>query len=75
MLGRVALVRTGVSEDRLLHQGDNNRWTKKTLATTSNRVRRLLVAASVFLFTDSCHPDEGGARFLRNVGSYKSHMV
>jgi hypothetical protein len=24
-------------------------------------------------FTDSCHPDEGGARFLRNVGSYKSH--
>jgi hypothetical protein len=23
--------------------------------------------------TDFCHPDEGGARFLRNVGSYKSH--
>jgi hypothetical protein len=23
-------------------------------------------------FTDSCHPDEGGARFLRHVGSYKS---
>jgi hypothetical protein len=21
------------------------------------------------------HPDEGGARLLRNVGSYKSHMV
>jgi hypothetical protein len=31
----------------------------------------------VFLdvFTDSCHPDEGGAEFLRNVGSYKSHMA
>jgi hypothetical protein len=25
--------------------------------------------------TDSCHPDEGGARFLRNVGSYKSHTA
>jgi hypothetical protein len=25
--------------------------------------------------TDSCHPDEGGAKFLRNVGSYKSHTA
>jgi hypothetical protein len=23
--------------------------------------------------TDSCYPDDGGAKFLRNVGSYKSH--
>jgi hypothetical protein len=23
----------------------------------------------------SCHPDERGARFLRNVGSYKSHTA
>jgi hypothetical protein len=23
-------------------------------------------------FTDSCHPDDGGAKFLRNVGPYKS---
>jgi hypothetical protein len=22
----------------------------------------------------SCHPDDGGAKFLRNVGFYKSHM-
>jgi hypothetical protein len=22
-----------------------------------------------------CHLDEGGAKFLRNVGSYKSHMA
>jgi hypothetical protein len=22
-----------------------------------------------------CHPDEGGAKFLRNVGSYKSHTA
>jgi hypothetical protein len=25
------------------------------------------------LFTDFCYPNEGGARFLLNVGSYKSH--
>jgi hypothetical protein len=24
---------------------------------------------------DFCHPDEGGARILRNVGSYKSHTA
>jgi hypothetical protein len=24
---------------------------------------------------DSCDPDEGGSRFLRNVGSYKSHTA
>jgi hypothetical protein len=26
-------------------------------------------------FADSCHPDEGGARILRNVGSYRSHTA
>jgi hypothetical protein len=25
--------------------------------------------------TDSCHPDEGGAKFHRNVGSYKSNTA
>jgi hypothetical protein len=25
--------------------------------------------------TDSCHPDEGGAKFLRNVGYHKSHTA
>jgi hypothetical protein len=34
-------------------------------------VRRLLVAACVV----PCPLDEGGARFLRNVGSYKSHTA
>jgi hypothetical protein len=34
-------------------------------------MRWLLVTASV-VFTDSCHPDEGGAKFLRNVGSYRA---
>jgi hypothetical protein len=38
-----------------------------TLAVTSNRrtLRR----------NDSCHHDEGGAKFLQNVGSYKSHTA
>jgi hypothetical protein len=26
-------------------------------------------------FIDFCHPDEGGSKFLRNVGSYKSHAA
>jgi hypothetical protein len=26
-------------------------------------------------FTDSGHPNDGGAKFLRNVGSYRSHTV
>jgi hypothetical protein len=28
-----------------------------------------------FSFLIPCHPDEGGAKFLRNVGSYKSHTA
>jgi hypothetical protein len=35
----------------------------------------LLVAASVVPSSHSCHPDEGGAMFPRNVGSYKSHTA
>jgi hypothetical protein len=45
---------------RLLHQGDKI----GELGTTQAATR-----------TDFCHPDEGGARFLRNVGSYKSHTA
>jgi hypothetical protein len=66
MLHRVALVRTDVSEElstsfiRVTRIGE--------LAVTSNR--RTLCS-----ITDSCHPDEGGAKFLRNVGSYESHVA
>jgi hypothetical protein len=70
MLRRVALVRTDVSEElsafiiRVTRIGELG-----TLAVTSNRrtLRRH--------FTDSCHSDDGGAKFLRNVGSYKSHTA
>jgi hypothetical protein len=26
-------------------------------------------------FADSCHPDDGGPKFIRNVGSDKSHTT
>jgi hypothetical protein len=43
---------------------------------TLRSVRRLLVAACVVPSSPILvHPDEGGARFLRNVGSYKSHTA
>jgi hypothetical protein len=70
MLRRVALVRTDVSEEpdasfirvtRISELGT-------TQAETSNR--RTLRRNGI-----SCHPDEGGAMFLRNVGSYKSHTA
>jgi hypothetical protein len=39
-------------------------------------VRRLLVTASVVRSSQILvTPDEGGAKFLRNVGSYKSRTV
>jgi hypothetical protein len=86
MLRHVALVRTDVSEElsasfiRVTRIGELG----ATLAVTSNRhtLRRnnkwYFFAACVgclLQFTDSCHPDEGGAKFLRNVGSYKSHTA
>jgi hypothetical protein len=69
LLRRVALVRTDFSEE----PGDSFiRVTKigelgTTQAATSNRrtLRR-----NWYFFADFCHPDEGGARFLLNVGSY-----
>jgi hypothetical protein len=70
LLRRVALVRTDVSEGlsasfiRVTRIGELG----TTLGVTSNRrtLRRN---------TDSCHPDEGGAKSLRNVGSYKNHTA
>jgi hypothetical protein len=65
MLRRVALVRTDVSEElsasiiRVIRIGELG----ATLAVNGNR--RIL----------SCHPDDGGAKFLRNVGSYKSRTA
>jgi hypothetical protein len=68
MLRRVALVRTDVSEE---------------LSAYINKVIRIGELGTTLVvsygkrsqFTDSCHPDKGGAKFLRNVGFYKSHTA
>jgi hypothetical protein len=73
MLRRVALVRTDVSEEpsasfiRVTRIGELG----TTLAATTNRSTLQRNAK----LTDSCHPDEGGDRFLRNVGSFNSHTA
>jgi hypothetical protein len=69
MSRRVTLVSADVSEElsasflRVTRSGELG-----TRQAVLRSVRRLLV-------TDSCHPDEGSAKFLRNVGSYKSHTA
>jgi hypothetical protein len=68
MLHRVALVRTDVSEESsasfimVTRTGELG----TTLAVTSH-----VIPSSPILI----HSDEGVARFLLNVGSYKSHMA
>jgi hypothetical protein len=65
VLRRVVLIRIDFSEElsasiiRVTRIGDVG----TTLAVISNR------------HTDFCHPDDGGAKFLRNVGSYKGHAA
>jgi hypothetical protein len=68
MLRRVALVRTDVSEEPRASFIRMTRISElgTTLAVTSNRLT---------LRTDSCQPDDGGAKFLRNVSSYQSYTA
>jgi hypothetical protein len=75
LLRRVALVRTDVSEEPCASfiKVEKIGELRTTQAATSNR--RMLRRNTWYFFTDFCHPDEGGARFLRNVGSYKSHTA
>jgi hypothetical protein len=72
MLRRVAFVRTDVLEEL---SASFIRMTRIGELRTPSAVTdvRLLVTASHF--TDSCHPDAGGAKVLRNVDSYKSHTA
>jgi hypothetical protein len=80
MLRRVALVRTDVSAECIasiikVTRIDEQR---KTLAVTSNRrsVHRLLVTANVVTSSPILVTlIKVGARFPRNVSSYKSHAA
>jgi hypothetical protein len=36
---------------------------------------RVTIIREVGTLADSYRPDEGGAKFLRNVGSYKTHTA
>jgi hypothetical protein len=76
MLRRVALVKTDVSEERSAYFIRVARICELgiTLAVTSNR-RRQRRNTKCSSLTDSCHPDDGDATYLRNVGSYKSHTA
>jgi hypothetical protein len=73
MLLRVAVVRTDVSQElsaffiRVTGIGE--------LGISSQRASVASYNNLCFQLTDSCHSDGGSARFLRNVGSYKSHKA
>jgi hypothetical protein len=86
MFRRVPLARTNVSEEgkvsiiRVLRIGELG----TTLVVTSNRrmLRRNNILRiernerrNTILAPDSCHLDDGGDVFLRNVGFYKGHTV
>jgi hypothetical protein len=85
MLRRVALVRADVSEElstsiirvtRISELGTKLAGTsnRRNRANTDGLLRsvfRLLVTTKI----PSCHPDDGGVKFLRNVGFYKSHTA
>jgi hypothetical protein len=80
MLCRVALVRTNVSEELSASSIRVTRFVELeiTLAVTTNRstLRRNNSYCQYWSYlADSCHPDDGGDTFLRNVGSYKRHMA
>jgi hypothetical protein len=72
---RVALVRTDVPEEpsAIIMISVTRIGELGMLAVINNR-RTLRRNTTLFTF-DSCHPDDGGAKFFRNVGSYKSHTA
>jgi hypothetical protein len=73
VLRRVALVRTDVSEEssasiiRTTRIGELGTMSSQSASVASHSLRSQ--------FTDYCHPDDRGAKFFRNVGSYKSHTA
>jgi hypothetical protein len=63
--------------DRQIHRALNRRPHLPQPDNEPHSVSFLPFVRTIFnrMSTDSCHPDEGGAKFLRNVGSYKSHTA
>jgi hypothetical protein len=68
MLRRVAVVRTDVSEELIA---------SIIMVTRINELGTTLVVSNnrSTVLADSCHSDDGGHTFLRNVYSYKSHTA
>jgi hypothetical protein len=71
MLRRVALVRTDDSEERIASIIRVKRIVELGTSTVTNK-RSALRKSTI---GDFCHPDDGRATFLRNVGSYNSHTA
>jgi hypothetical protein len=71
---------TFVSYDREVHENEECRFLDARLCgSCKNRhfggTYRFHYQGDKNRELDSCHPDDGGATFFRNVGSYKSHTV
>jgi hypothetical protein len=65
MLRRVDLLRTNASEERIA---------SIVRVTRIYELETMLAVPSSYrhsYLSDSCHPDDGGGRFLRSVGSYQ----
>jgi hypothetical protein len=86
MLRRGVLARTDVSEElsasfiRVTRIGELGTTlaltcTRRPLYISSPRASFAINNKVCTYFTDSCHPDEGDAKFLQNVSSYKSHTA
>jgi hypothetical protein len=88
MLRRVALVRSDVSEERIVTIIKVRRigelGTMLAITSKRNSLGRytgiILQCATVADYrfhvpSSSCHPDYGGVALFRNVGSYKSHTL
>jgi hypothetical protein len=63
MLRRVALVKTVVSKEHFA----------STMRVTRISEQRKTLAVRFDVLADACHVDDGGVKFLRNVGLYKNH--
>jgi hypothetical protein len=42
---------------------------------SEERIASIIKVERISEVADSCHPDDGGDTFLRNVGSYKSYTA